>query len=86
MKTYDIAQGFHPPVEPMSQVGWLNVASPDPVPDVSRLLRHSRHFPSGIHLGLGSDRYPLPTCGYDGWGHTAHPLRPHVSCRPAPVG
>jgi hypothetical protein len=85
MKTFHAAKGFHPPGECMGQ-GLVSVASPDPVYDASRLLCHSRHVSSGIHLGLVSDGYPLPTCGYDGLGHTVHPLTPHACCLPTPVG
>jgi hypothetical protein len=85
IKTSHAAKGVHPPGESMGQVGLVSVASPDPVSDASRLLCHSRHVSSGIHLGLVSDGYPLPTCGYDGWGHTVHPLTPHACCLPMPV-
>jgi hypothetical protein len=69
----------------MGQGGLVSVALPDLVPDLSRLLRHSRHCSSGIHLCLGSDGYPLTTCGHDGWGIRFTPdasrlLSPHA-CR-----
>jgi len=84
-KTSHAAKGVHPPGEGMGQ-GRVSVASPDPVSDASCLLCHSRQVSSGIHLGLISDGYPLTTCGYDGWGHTVHPLTPRACCLPTPVG
>ncbi len=42
MKTSHAAKGCNPPGESMVQVGRVSVTSPDPVSDVSRLLRHSR--------------------------------------------
>ena len=68
MKTSHPAKGVHSLSESMGQGGLVSIALPDLVPDVSRLLRHSRHCSSGIHLCLGSDGYPLTTCGHDEWG------------------
>jgi hypothetical protein len=58
---------------PMGQGGRVSLMSSDPVPDLSRLLRHPRRVSSGIHCGVVADGYPLTTCGYDGWSHMVHP-------------
>ena len=50
IRTSHATTGVHPPGEPMGQGDRVSVTSPDPVSDVSRLLRHSRHVSSGIHL------------------------------------
>jgi hypothetical protein len=81
-KTSQAAKGIHPPGESMVQVGRVSVTSPDPVSDVSRLLRHSRHCivnRESILIWFQMDtRYP-PAGMTDG----AIRFTPDASCLPS---